>query len=190
MGGFDTGRAQRGQRTPQRQARRPQAYEQPVTISLEEAYRGSTRQVGVNGKTLEVKIPAGAKSGTKVRMRGAGPSGPGGQSSDIYLVVDVAADPRFSRKGDDLHTVIDLDLYTAVLGGEAPVATMEGPVKLRIPAGTQPGQTFRLKGKGLPKLKSPKDHGDLYAKAKIKIPKSLSSEEKKLFEQLAERRQA
>lgn len=186
-GGFDP---RGGQRTTQRQAMRPQVYEQPVTISLEEAYRGSSRQVGVNGKNLDVKIPAGAKRGTKVRMRGAGPAAPGGQTSDIYLVVDVAADPRFSRKGDDLYTVIDLDLYTAVLGGEVSVPTMDGLVKLRIPAGTQPGQSFRLKNKGMPKLKQPSQHGDLYAKVKITIPKLLNAEEKQLFEQLAERRKA
>lgn len=190
MGGFEPSGVQRGQRPPRRQARQPQAFEQAVTISLEEAYRGSTRQVGIDGRTLEVKIPAGAKSGTKVRMRGAGPRASNGQASDIYLVLEVVADPRFSRKGDNLHTVIEVDLYTAVLGGEARVPTLAGPVKLRIPAGTQPGQSFRLKGKGMPKLKQASEHGDLYAKAQIRLPKTLSSEEKRLFEQLAERRKA
>ena len=190
MGGFEASGVQRGQRPPQRQSRAPQAFEQPVTISLEEAYRGSARQVSVDGKTLEVKIPAGARSGTKVRMRGAGPRTASGQASDIYLVLEVAADPRFSRKGDNLQTVIDVDLYTAVLGGEVPVHTLAGPVTLHIPAGTQPGQSFRLKGKGMPKLKQSNEHGDLFAKVKIRLPRRLSSEEKKLFEQLADRRKA
>jgi len=164
---------------------RPQAYEQAVTISLEEAYRGSARQMNVNGKKLEVKIPAGARSGTKVRMRGAGPSSPNGQASDIYLVIDVAADPRFSRKGDNLHSEFDIDLYTSVLGGEVSLPTMNGDLKLTIPAGTQPGQSFRLSGKGMPLLKDPKKFGDLYAKAKVRIPKTLSDQEKDLFSQLA-----
>ena len=164
---------------------RPQAYEQPVTISLEEAYRGSTRQLNVNGKKLDLKIPAGARSGTKVRMRGAGPASPNGQPSDIYLVIDVAADPRFSRKGDDLHSDLPIKLFTAVLGGKLPVPTLSGELMLKIPAGTQPGQSFRLKGKGMPQLKNPSKFGDLYAKAKVRIPKGLSDQEKALFEQLA-----
>ena len=164
---------------------RPQAYEQAVTISLEEAYRGSSRQMNVNGKKLEVKIPAGASTGTKVRMRGAGPSSPNGQASDIYLVIEVATDPRFTRKGNNLHSEVDLDLYTSVLGGELAVPTMNGDLKLNIPAGTQPGQSFRLSGKGMPHLKDPKKFGDLYAKAKVRIPKTLSDQEKDLFSQLA-----
>lgn len=179
LGGFGSPQGAR------RQPPRRQAYEQPVTISLEEAFRGSARQMNVGGKKLEVTIPAGAQSGTKVRMRGAGPSGPGGVASDIYLVVDVAPDPRFTRKGNDLHVEVPLDLYTAVLGGELRVPTLQGEVMLRIPAGTQPGQSFRLKGKGMPLLKDPKRSGDLIAKAKVRIPKKLSAEEKKLFEQLA-----
>jgi curved DNA-binding protein len=178
-GGF--GQAQR------RQAARPQAYEQPVTITLEEAYRGGTRLMQLDGKRLEVKIPAGARSGTKVRMAGAGPAGRNGQSSDIYLVVDVAADPRFTREGDDLHTEVATDLYTAVLGGETRVPTMEGEVVLKVPPGTQPGQSIRLKGKGMPSLKNPNERGDLFARIKVRIPKDLSAEERDLFESLAKR---
>ena len=164
---------------------RPQAYEQAVTISLEEAYRGSSRQMKVEGKKLDITIPAGAKSGTKVAMRGAGPRSPNGQTSDIYLVIDVAADPRFARKADNLHSEIELDLYTAVLGGETQVPSFNGDLKLSIPPGTQSGQSFRLTGKGMPKLKSPKSFGDLFAKVKVRIPKDLSDQEKSLFTQLA-----
>ncbi len=184
MGGFDPRQSQ-GPAGGRGRARQPQAYEQPVTISLEEAYRGSQRQLSLDGKTLQVKIPAGAKSGTKVAMRGAGPQG-----ADIYLAMEVAPDPRFTRKGDDLHGEFELDLYTAVLGGEAKVRTMDGEVNLRIPGGTQPGQSFRLKGKGMPKLKSPKQHGDLIAKAKVRLPKTLTPEQKKLFEDLSRQKSA
>jgi len=139
----------------------------------------------VNNKKLEIKIPAGARSGTKVRMRAAGPRTLNGQASDIYLVIEVAADPRFTRNGDNLHSEINLDLYTSVLGGEVAVPTMNGDLKLNIPAGTQPEQSFRLKGKGMPLLKDTKKFGDLYAKVKVRIPKSLSDQEKDLFSQLA-----
>lgn len=161
----------------------PTAYEQPVMISLQEAFHGTSRQLSIDGKTLDAKIPAGAKTGTKVRMRGALPSS-NGRGGDLYLVVEVAPDPRFSRRGDDLHTEFELDLSTAVLGGEVRVPTLSGEVKLRIPAGTQPGQTFRLKGKGMPKLKRPNQFGDLLAKAKVRIPKALTPEQRKLYEQL------
>lgn len=176
MGGFGQARQGRGRRA----ARQPQALEQPVTVSLDEAYRGGKRLMQLDGKRLEVSIPAGAKSGTKVRMSGAGPSG-----ADIYLVVDVADDPRFKRNGDDLTTEVETDLYTAVLGGEVKVPTMDGQVILKVPAGTQPGQSIRLKGKGMPRLKS-KERGDLFAKIKVHLPKKLTDEQRKLFEQLAQ----
>jgi DnaJ-class molecular chaperone len=97
----------------------------------------------------------------------------------------VEDDPRFEREGKDLRTEVETDLYTAVLGGEVQVPTLEGNVVLTIPAGTQPGQSFRLKGKGMPGLKS-KERGDLFVKIKVHIPKNLTAEEKKLFEKLAE----
>lgn len=188
MGG--TQRSQPGQRTRpttgqgQRQAR-PVSYQQDVQISLIEAYRGAERQVNVNGRRLTMKIPAGARTGTKVRMAGAAPSGPDGQPSDLYLVIEVTPDARFERKGDDLHTEVATDLFTAVLGGEARVPTPEGNVLLTIPAGTQPGQSFRLSGRGMPNLRNPKERGDLYARIKVQIPKNLTAEQRKLFEQLA-----
>jgi curved DNA-binding protein len=167
-----------------RQAAPPQSYEQPVTVSLEEAYRGSTRTMQLDGKRLEMKIPAGARSGSKIRMAGAGPKGRDGRASDIYLVIDVAPDPRFTREGDNLVTEVDTDLFTAVLGGEVKVSTLDGEVTLKVPAGTQPGQSIRLKGKGMPLLQG-KERGDLFAKIKVRIPKKLSAEQKQLFEQLA-----
>jgi len=139
----------------------------------------------LDGRRLEVKIPAGARTGTKVRIQGVGPAGRSGQASDIYLVIEVAPDPRFSREGDDLNTEVESDLYTAVLGGEIRVPTLDGEVLLKIPAGTQPGQSFRLKGQGMPRLKKNKERGDLFASVKVRLPKNLSTEEKKLFEQLS-----
>lgn len=177
-----SGGARRQQRS---QVQRPQAFEQKVSISLEEAYRGSSRELAVDGKKLSVKIPHGAKNGTKIRMRGAGPADYYGQASDILLIINIAPDPRFERKNNNLHSEIELDLYTAVLGGKASVATFNGDVLLTIPAGTQAGQSFRLKGKGMPQLKKKEFFGDLMVKVKVRIPDQLSDKEKQLFQELA-----
>ncbi len=174
MGGMGTGPS------PRSRARAPQRYEQPVQISLSEAYLGTTRTFDSNGRRLQVKIPAGAKTGTKVRMRGGAPDG-----SDLYLKVDVAKDPRFERENDDLRIEVDVDIFTALLGGETSVPTMAGNVTLTIPAGTQPEQVFRLSGRGMPKLKSPQSYGDLYVRIKVKIPKDLNEKQKELLAQAA-----
>ena len=193
----------------QRQARpqRGQDYEHPVEITLQEAYHGTTRLLQMEsqspsspqreGKDLrrtEIKIPAGAKTGTRVRMSGGGGSGAGGAATgDLYLRVTVLPDPRFERKGDDLHTTVQVDLYTMLLGGEIQVPTMDSSVMLRIPPDTQNGCTFRLRGKGMPKLlKSPQQsgvgrqadqHGDLYVKVEAQLPK-LTPRQRQLVEEL------
>lgn len=161
--------------------------EQRVGISLEEAFRGTRRQIRRDGRNLEVKIPPGSRSGTRIRVAGQGETGRGA-AGDLYLLIDVADDPRYSRDGDDLHVDARVDLYTAVLGGEVQVPTPAGPVVLKIPAGSQPGRTFRLKGRGMPGLRKPSQKGDLFAHLNVAIPTDLSSEEKALFQQLADRR--
>ena len=170
-----------------RQARKP-AYEQPIAITLQEAYHGSTRHIAVNGRRLEVKIPAGARTGTKIRLPEAVPL-PDGRKADLYLVVEVMPDPRFDVQGHDLHTEVPVDLYTAVLGGEVKVPTPAGDVLLSIKPGTQPGQVYRLRGRGMPHLKNPDRHGDLYVHIKVNIPTSLSPRERQLFTELAQLRQ-
>ena len=102
----------------------------------------------------------------------------------MYLKIKVAPDPRFERKGDDLYTTAKADLYAAVLGGQVRVDTLSGQVDLKIPAGSQNGQTFRLKGKGMPKLRKSGQHGDLYVKLEVRLPTELNDEQRKLFEQL------
>ena len=175
-----------GRGTPRRrqQVRPKPAYEQPVTISLHEAYHGAARMIEINGQRYEIKIPKGAKTGTKVRMSGVGPVGSDGRKADVYLIVDIASHPDFERKEDDLYTDISIDLYTAVLGGQVATPTPAGDVLLTIPPGTQPGQTFRLARRGMPKLRSPKVFGDLYTRVKVQIPKNLTPEQKALFEQI------
>ncbi len=187
---YDVGpTAQQATRRGRARTSEPPRYEHPITISLHEAYHGTTRHLEVNGRRLEVKIPPGARTGTKVRLRRALPL-ENGDFADLYLVVQVAPDPRFERQGDDLYTEVPVDLYTAVLGGEVKVPTLTGEVYLKIPPGTQCGQTFRLRGRGMPKLRNPQQHGDLYVRAKVQVPKNLSARERELFQELARLRGA
>lgn len=183
MGGAARGAATQTQARPR--AARLSPIEHPVQISFHEAYHGAERTVMIGERRLQVKIPPGADNGTKVRMAGVGQAGPDGARGDVHLVVQVTPDPRFERKGNDLHTDFDLDLFTAVLGGEAKVPTPNGQVVLTIPAGTQPGQAFRLSGRGMPHLRNPKTHGDLIAHARVALPRQLTSEQRALFEQLS-----
>ncbi len=162
----------------------PQSYQQPVTISLPEAYNGTTRRVKRGDKTIQVKIPPGARTGTKVRVAGAGPTAPDGRRGDLYLLIEVAPDSRFEREGADLHSRVQVDLPTAVLGGEVEVETLNGNVLLTIPPGTQPEQTFRLTGRGMPQLKSPNNKGDLYVRVKVMVPRKLTRRQKELFMEL------
>ena len=158
---------------------------QPVTITLSEAASGTTRVLSINGKKIEVTIPPGAQTGTKVRVRGLGETG-AQKSGDLFLVVNIEPDPRFTRKKDDLYTRAEVDLYTAVLGGHVEVPTLSGNVVLTIPAGSQPDQKLRLKGRGLPNLQNKKKRGDLYVRLDISLPHKLNSRQKKLFEELAD----
>ncbi|HLA08963.1 MAG TPA: J domain-containing protein [Anaerolineales bacterium] len=168
MGGASASRA-RGQM---------QGYQQELEITLEEAYKGTTRLLQTEGKQKQVRIPAGVRTGSKVRVAGAGPNG-----LDLYLVINVLEDKRFERRGNDLHTTAFASVFTAILGGEADVETLEGKVKLSIPAGTQTEQIFRLAGRGMPHLKNPTDKGDLYVRLKVQIPKYLSEKQRELLEE-------
>jgi DnaJ-class molecular chaperone len=133
-----------------------------------------------------VRIPAGVKDGSRVRAAGEGESGSsGGPAGDLFLRVQTRPHPVFERKGDDLHTKIAVPVTTAVLGGEAQVPTVTGSVRLRIPETTQVGQVFRLKGHGMPVVGKPDARGDLYATVDVQLPRSLTREQKELYEQLA-----
>ena len=157
-----------------------QRFEQPVSISLAEAHDGAIRILESEGKQVQIKIPAGAKTGTKVRVKGKAPGG-----GDLYLKINVDKNAQFERKNDDIYTTIDVDVFTALLGGKAQVKTLNGNLSLTIPAGTQPEQKIRLSGRGMPKLRNPKEKGDLYVRVKVKIPKDLSKEQKKLLGEAA-----
>jgi curved DNA-binding protein len=157
------------QRQPNAPRPRPTA-EAVAEISLDEAYHGTTRLVEVDGKRLEVKIPRGADTGTRVRFTGKAPGG-----GDLYVVVRQEKDRVFTRRGADLEREIALTLGEALLGGDVPVRTPKGRVVLTIPAGTQPGKTFRLTGQGMPRFKAD-GFGDLYVKAKVVLPTHLTPE--------------
>jgi curved DNA-binding protein len=160
--------------------------EHPVEVTLEEAYHGGTRILQVGERRLEVKIPAGVASGSRVRISGEGePSQSGGRPGDIYLNIQVLPHARYERQGDDLRTTLPVDLYTMLLGGEVVVTTLKGRVSLKIPAGTRTGQSFRLRGQGMPVLRKPEQYGDLYVEVQPVLPTSLSEREKELFGELA-----
>ncbi len=159
--------------------------EQPVEITLEEAFQGTTRTFSQNDSQFTAKIPAGAKTGSKIRLKGKGNLGPRGGRGDLFLVVTVRPHATFKRDGDDLLVTVVVDVVTAVLGGKVTVPTLSGPVNLTIPPGSQGGKTHRLKGKGMPKLRNSKQKGDLFAKIHIRIPTDLSDKERSLYEELA-----
>ena len=202
---------------------RGQNIEYATEISLEEAYAGTTRTlqlqsqepcvtcggsgeiagavchvcegrgVVVRPRRLEVKIPAGARDGTRVRLAGEGSAGMGGPRGDLYVVVRVRPHPRFERKGDDLVTEMPVPLDDAVLGGEVEVETIAGKrIALKVAPLTQNGRTIRLAGLGMPKLDAKskeKANGDLLAKVRVVLPEELSDRERELFEKLrAERK--
>lgn len=182
------GRQPRGYTWRQPRPRRGRDLEEPLQITLEEAFHGATRRVrGPDGSTFEVRIPRGIDTGKRIRVRGKGEPGvAGGEPGDLYLKVEVLPHPVFERRGDDLYVKVPVDVYTAVLGGEVPVPTMTGKVMLKIPPGTQSGRIFRLRGLGMPRLRNPDQRGDLYAEVHITVPTKLSPEEKELFERLRE----
>jgi curved DNA-binding protein len=159
--------------SPRQTAAAPKATAEAVAeVTLDEAYHGTTRLVEVDGKRLEVKIPKGADTGTRIRFTGKAPGG-----GDLYVVVRQEKDRTFTRRGADLERELPLTLKEALLGGAVHVGTPKGRVLLTIPAGTQPGRTFRLSGQGMPRFKAD-GHGDLYVKAKVVLPADLSADAK------------
>jgi curved DNA-binding protein len=160
--------------------------EAPVEITLEEALRGTTRLLERDGRRIRVKIPPGARSGSKVKVPGKGSVGyesrpPG----DLFLNISLKPHPVFQTDGNDLRSTIELDVTTAVLGGEIRVATLNGDVSLRIPPGTNPGTTFRLRNKGLPHPRGGNRRGDLLVRVRVRVPTHLNARERELYEELA-----
>ncbi|MBV9712750.1 MAG: J domain-containing protein [Ktedonobacteraceae bacterium] len=193
--------------------------EQPVEVTLQEAYLGGSRTFNIQSteicptcqgtgevggrlcttcsgqgmvprnKRIQVKIPVGVDNGSKIRVAGEGQPGiGGGPRGDLYLVITVKPDPLFERKGDDLYTDVEVELVKAMLGGEVPVPVPDGRrLVLTIPPETQNNRTFRLAGKGMPRLRG-EGNGNLFARVKVVLPMQLSVEERALFEKLARSR--
>lgn len=169
----------------QRTRQRGQDIEQPVSITLREAYEGTERRLTKDGRSIKVNIPRGAKNGTKVRLKGEGyPGMMGAAAGDLFLIVDVEADPQFEREGDDLIVEVKVDAFTAMLGGEVQVPTMTRPVNLKVPPGTQSGQRLRLSNKGMPIMRKKGQFGDLYVKVLITVPTDLTDDQRRRVEAL------
>jgi curved DNA-binding protein len=167
-------------------ASRGRDIEHPVTVTLAEAYLGATRRLKrEDGPTIEVKIPAGVETGSRVRVQGQGLPGRRGRAGDLWLEITVEPDPGFTRDGDDLHTKAAVPLYTAVLGGEVTVTLVQGKAKLKVPPETQSGTEMRLKGQGMPRLGEPGRRGDLYVTVEVRLPTRLTEKELALFRELA-----
>ncbi len=149
------------------------ASELEVELTLQEAYSGTVRIINADGKQTRVNIPAGVDNGSRINT-GAG----------VVLVVKVQPHSTFTRDGDDLTVEVMVDMFTALLGGEVQVPTLARPLKLKIPPYTQSGKKFLLRGKGMPKLNQPNQHGDLYARVLISVPEKLTDAQRRLVEQL------
>jgi curved DNA-binding protein len=184
-GGPREGRA-RG-RAPRAQKGRDIEHE--VELTLEEAFHGATRRISIkesgHARSVDVRIPAGVKDGSRVRAAGEGETGSSGAASgDLYLRVKLRPHALFERDGNDLKTRIGVPVTAAVLGGEANVPTMTGTVRLKIPETTQNGQVFRLNGHGMPAVGKPDQRGDLYAAVEVQLPRSLTREQRERYEAL------
>jgi curved DNA-binding protein len=191
FGGGMGGAAGAGARGAGRIRQRPgRDVENEIELSLEDAYQGATQRLGISHdgqrRTVDVRIPAGVVTGSRVRVPGEGEPGIGGaESGDLFLRVRLTPHPVFELKNRDLHVRVAVPAATAVLGGEADVQTLAGkPARLRIPPLTQNGQVFRLKGYGMPAVGKPEEKGDLYARVEVQLPTQLSSEEREHWEAL------
>jgi curved DNA-binding protein len=188
--GPEPGRRAGGGRGRARPPRAGRDMEQEIELGLDDAFHGATRRLAIthggHARTVDVRIPAGVGENSRVRIAGEGePGSSGAASGDLYLRIRIAAHPTFERKGQDLYTRVRIPLTTAVLGGEADVPTLAGKsLRLKIPAATQGGQVFRLKGHGMPVVNRPGEKGDLYATTDVQLPKELSAEQREHFETL------
>lgn len=161
-------------------------YQAESRLTLRQAMHTHRQTLSVDGKNVRITVPAGIADGQKIKLAGYGQPGVnGGPNGDLYITFKIEEDPVFKRLGDDLYTDASIDLYTAVLGGEAAVNTIDGQVKMTVKPGTQPGAKLRLKGKGFPVYKKEGRFGDLYVTLKVQLPEHLSAREKELFTELS-----
>lgn len=173
--GFGGGRRSGGQR-------KGEDYQAETTISLEEAFQGTTRQVNLANQKLNLKLKQGIADGQILRMKEkGGPGFNGGPNGDLLITVHVSPSPKFTRKGDDLYFDAPLPAFTAILGGKLTVQLLDKSLSINIPAGTDSDKTFRLKEMGMPEYSNPKQRGDAYVRVVITVPKNLSDKDKELL---------
>jgi curved DNA-binding protein len=165
---------------------RGQDFNAELNLDLKDVYTTNKQTLTVNGKSIRLTIPAGVENGQTIKIPGHGSAGVnGGPNGDLFITFSISNNTKFKRDGNNLFSTVDLDLYTAVLGGEIMVDTFDGMVKLKIPAATQNGTKVKLKGKGFPVYKKEGEFGDLYITYQIKVPTNLSAKEKELFTELS-----
>ena len=171
----------------QRQTKfRGEDFHAELQLNLNDVYKTHQQVLTVNNKNIRITIPAGVENGQKIKIKGhGGPGINGGPNGDLYINFQIINNTKFRRDGNDLHTTVDLDLYTAVLGGEIIIDTLDGKVKLKVKPETQNGSKIKLKGKGFPIYKKEDEFGDLIISFQIKIPTNLTDKQKELFEQLS-----
>lgn len=156
-----------------------------LNLNLQDAATTHQQTFEINGKKVRITIPAGVYDGQQIKLRGHGnPGFNGGPNGDLYITFNIAPDSRFERIGEDLRTKVSVDLYTAILGGDVKVETLQGAVNLKVKPETQNGTTVRLKGKGFPVYKKEGQYGDLFVTYEVKLPTNLSAEQKEIFEKL------
>ncbi len=179
-----SGRSSRGQ-----SKYRGQDFNAELQLDLASAYTTHKQSLTVNGKNIRITIPAGVENGQVIKIPGhGGPGANGGPNGDLYITFIIENNSDFKREGNNLYSNVDLDLYTAVLGGEINIKTFDGKVKIKVPAETQTGTKVKLKGKGFPIYKKDNQFGDLYVTYNLKIPTQLSQKEKELFAELSKLR--
>ncbi len=164
---------------------RGQDYNAELRLSLIDAMTSHQQTMAVNGKNIRISIPAGIENGQVIKVKGhGGPGANGGPAGDLFLTFVIAPHPVFKRTGSDLFTSVTIDLYTALLGGNATIETLTGKVKMKVNAETQHGTKIRLKGKGFPVYKKEGEFGDLYVTYEVKLPSNLTEKQKKLLAEM------
>ncbi|MCG9971275.1 DnaJ C-terminal domain-containing protein [Christiangramia crocea] len=162
-----------------------QDYNAELQLKLSEVYKSKKHTLTVNGKNIRLTIPAGVENGQTIKIRGhGGPGVQGGPKGDLYITFNILNDTGFRRERENLYSTEEIDLTTAVLGGEIHVRTFDGKVKLKVKPGTQNGTKVKLKGKGFPKYKKEGQFGDLFITYKVKLPKHLNNDQERLFREL------
>ncbi|MBY0482681.1 MAG: J domain-containing protein [Chitinophagaceae bacterium] len=164
---------------------RGQDYQSELEIPLTEAFKSHQKTLHIHGKNVRISIPAGIENGQVIKLKGYGGKGVnGGPDGDLYVTFHIPNHSNFKRLANDLYTTVNLDLYTAILGGEITIDTLHGKVKLKIHPGISNGSKTRLKGKGFPVYKKEAEFGDLYVTYHIQMPQNLTDKQRELFREL------